>query len=195
MNTKRLIKSGVLAMLFLTLAVSLAFAQAPLSTAFTYQGQLKSEGQPYTGTCDFQFGLYNVPTGGMSLGDLILPSVPLTEGYFTVQLDFGAYAFTGEARYLDISVRCPAGTGDYTQLQPRQELTATPYALYATSAEAAETAIYAASADSVPWMGISGLPAGFADDVDNDTIYSAGTGLALTGTTFAVNTTDRKSVV
>ena len=42
MNTKRLIKSGVLAMLFLTLAVSLAFAQAPLSTAFTYQGQLKS---------------------------------------------------------------------------------------------------------------------------------------------------------
>ena len=190
MNTKRLIKSGMLAVLFLILAVSLAFAQAPLGTAFTYQGQLKSEGQPYTGTCDFQFGLYNVLTGGTSLGDpIVLTEIPLTEGFFTVQLDFGAYAFTGEARYLDISVRCPTGTGDYTQLQPRQQLTAAPYALYATSAEAAETAIYAASADSVPWMGISGLPAGFADDVDNDTIYSAGTGLALSSTTFSVNTT------
>lgn len=190
MNTKRLIKSGMLAVLFLILAVSLAFAQAPLDTAFTYQGQLKSDDQPYTGTCDFQFGLYNVLTGGTSLGDpIVLTEIPLTEGFFTVQLDFGAYAFTGEARYLDISVRCPTGTGDYTQLQPRQQLTAAPYALYATSAEAAETAIYAASADSVPWMGISGLPAGFADDVDNDTIYSAGTGLALTGTTFSVNTT------
>jgi len=131
MNTKRLIKSGMLAVLFLILAVSLAFAQAPLGTAFTYQGQLKSEGQPYTGTCDFQFGLYDVPTGGTPLGNLPLTGVPLTEGFFTVQLDFGAYAFTGEARYLDISVRCPAGTGDYTLLEPRQELTATPYAFYA----------------------------------------------------------------
>jgi len=188
MNTKRLIKSGMLAVLFLILAVSLAFAQAPLGTAFTYQGQLKSEGQPYTGTCDFQFGLYDVLTGGTSLGNRPLTEVPLTEGYFTVQLDFGADAFTGEARYLDISVRCPAGTGDYTQLQPRQQLTAAPYALYATSAEAAETAAYAASADSVPWIGISGMPGAFADGIDNDTTYGAGSGLTLTGTTFAVNT-------
>lgn len=131
MNTKRLIKSGVLAVLFLILAVSLAFAQAPLGTAFTYQGQLKSEDQPYTGTCDFQFGLYDVLTGGTPLGNLTLTEVPLNEGYFTVQLDFGAGAFMGEARWLDISVRCPAGTGDYTLLEPRQQLTADPYALYA----------------------------------------------------------------
>jgi len=190
MNTKLLIKSGMLAVLFLILAVSLAFAQAPLGTAFTYQGQLKSEGQPYTGTCDFQFGLYDVPTEGTSLGDpIVLTEVPLTEGFFTVQLDFGAGAFTGEARYLDISVRCPAGTGDYTQLQPRQQLTAAPYALYATSAEAAETAIYAASADSVPWMGISGMPAGFADGIDNNTTYTAGFGLTLMGTMFYVDST------
>jgi len=189
MNTKRLIKSGMLAVLFLILAVSLAFAQAPLGTAFTYQGQLKSEGQPYTGACDFQFGLYDAPSVGTLLGNFTLTDVPLTEGYFTVQLDFGADAFTGEPRYLDISVRCPAGTGDYTQLQPRQELTPAPYALYATSAEAAETAIYAASADAVPWTGISGMPAGFFDGIDNDTTYAAGSGLTLSGTTFSVNTT------
>ncbi len=186
----------MLAVLFLTLAVSLAFAQAPLGTAFTYQGQLKSEGQPYSGTCDFQFGLYDVPTEGTSLGGpIVLTDVPLTEGYFTVQLDFGADAFTGEARYLDISVRCPAGTGDYTQLQPRQPLTAAPYALYATSAETAETANYAASADSVPWTGITSKPAGFADDIDNDTTYAAGSGLTLSGTTFAVNTATIQSRV
>ncbi len=131
MNTKRLIKSGMLAMLFLILAVSLAFAQALPGTAFTYQGQLKSEGQPYTGTCDFRFVLYHAPSEGTPLGNLSLTEVSLTEGYFTVQLDFGATTFTGEPRWLDISVRCPAGTGDYTQLQPRQELTPAPYALHA----------------------------------------------------------------
>jgi len=134
MNTKRLIKSGVLAVLFLTLAVSLAFAQAPPSTAFTYQGQLKSEGQPYTGMCDFQFRLYYLPTGDTPVGDpIFLTEVPLSDGYFTVQLDFGAGAFTGEERWLEISVRCPAGTGDYTQLQPRQVVTPAPYAIYSSN--------------------------------------------------------------
>jgi hypothetical protein len=44
-------------------------------------------------------------------------------------LDFGVDAFTGEARWLDIQVRCPSGSGTYAQLTPRQELTAVPYAL------------------------------------------------------------------
>jgi len=46
---------------------------------------------------------------------------------FTVQLDFGASAFTGEARWLGIQVQCP-GDGGYTDLG-RQPITAVPYAL------------------------------------------------------------------
>jgi hypothetical protein len=41
----------------------------------------------------------------------------------------------------------------------------------------------------IPWSSITGMLAGFADGVDNDTTYSAGTGLNLTGTTFSVDQT------
>ena len=49
-----------------------------------------------------------------------------------------------------------------------------PYALYATQS---------------PWSGLSGVPAGFADGVDNNTTYSAGPGLALSNGQFAVDFT------
>lgn len=38
----------------------------------------------------------------------------------------------------------------------------------------------------VPWGRIDDIPSGFADGIDNDTTYSAGAGLALTGTTFGI---------
>jgi hypothetical protein len=44
-------------------------------------------------------------------------------------LDFGSGVFNGEARWLEISVQCPTGSGDYTTLTPRQALTPAPYAL------------------------------------------------------------------
>jgi hypothetical protein len=43
--------------------------------------------------------------------------------------EFGTTPFNGDARWLDITVRCPAGSGTYTPLAPRQTLAATPYAL------------------------------------------------------------------
>ncbi len=39
----------------------------------------------------------------------------------------------------------------------------------------------------VPWTSLGGVPAGFADGVDNDTTYSAGPGLVLGGTQFSVS--------
>lgn len=73
----------------------------------------------------------------------------MSDGYFTVQLDFGDSVFTGDARWLEIAVGCGSGA---TILSPRQELTAAPYARYAAVA---------------PWGGLSGVPAGFADNTDN----------------------------
>jgi hypothetical protein len=58
-------------------------------------------------------------------------NVPVSEGLFTVPLDFGAGVFTGDARWLEIGVRPGLSSGAYTLLSPRQALTATPYALYA----------------------------------------------------------------
>ncbi len=102
--------------------------QAVLGTAFTYQGRLTDEGRPADGPYDFQFELYDAASDGTLLGTVTVEDVPVTDGLFTVRLDFGD-AFSGEARYLAIGVRPGDSTGAYTILSPRQELTAAPYAL------------------------------------------------------------------
>ena len=102
---------------------------AALGTAFTYQGQLKSGGTPYNGACDFQFKLYDASSAGAQIGATQTASnVSVSSGVFTTPIDFGAGAFDGNARWLDISAHCPAGSGSYTTLAPRQALTPAPYA-------------------------------------------------------------------
>jgi trimeric autotransporter adhesin len=141
MKTKHAIQIGTVMVLVLTLLVGsemLVVAQDPagfpLTAAFTYQGQLKNNGIPYTGVCDFQFSLWDDFTNGTQIGTTqTIINVGVTDGYFNVLLDYGADKFQGEARWLAIDVRCPAGTGTYTQLTPRQQLTSTPYALYASN--------------------------------------------------------------
>ena len=107
-----------------------AWAQSSAGTAFTYQGQLKLNGVSLNDPADFVFKLYGAASGGNQIGpSQTLPGVPLARGLFTVKLDFGAAAFPGDARWLDIQVRHPAGGGAYQQLTPRQELTPATYAL------------------------------------------------------------------
>ena len=103
---------------------------ALLSTSFTYQGELRNAGSPVSGTCDFQFSLWDAPSIGAQVGGIQpVNGVSVVNGRFAVQLDFGGSAFAGDARYLQIAVRCPAGSGAFTTLAPRQPLTAAPYAL------------------------------------------------------------------
>jgi hypothetical protein len=54
----------------------------------------------------------------------------VSNGLFAVRLDFGSGIFTGEARWLQTAVRCPAGSGTYTTLAPRQMLAPVPYAMF-----------------------------------------------------------------
>lgn len=110
-----------------------AFA-APQGTAWTYQGQLHSAGQPVSGPADFQFTLWDradpSDPGGVLVADPIAVSaVDVLNGLFTVALDFGPDAFNGEARWLGIAVASPTG-GPLTPLLPRQPLLATPSALH-----------------------------------------------------------------
>jgi len=138
---------------------------------------LQQSGILATATCDFEFRLYGVASGGSPLASQTTSEVEIAAGVFTTQLDFGSAPFTGDNRWLEIAVRCPAAGGSFTTLAPRQPLTATPYATYA------------ASTGTAPWSGLSGIPTGFADGVDNDTLYTAGAGLTLNGNQFAVSTT------
>lgn len=107
-------------------------ASAPLGTGFTYQGALSDASGPVHGTCSFTFKLYDDAGGGTLLGTLSKPGVEVVEGHFAVELDFGAGAFNGEARWLEIDVNCGGGT---TTLSPRLKLTLTPYALYSRDSD------------------------------------------------------------
>ncbi len=105
-----------------------------IGPGFTYQGQLTLGGQPVTNTCDFQFDLWDSLSGTGQIGVAqTVTNIPVSNGLFTVQVNggnqFGPTAFDGQARWLGISVRCPAGSGTYTPLSPRQQLTAAPYAM------------------------------------------------------------------
>jgi hypothetical protein len=96
---------------------------------FTYQGKLIDTNSPANGQYDLQFTLYDTPTAGTLVGSPItMTNQTVTDGLFTVQLDFGASAFQGSARWLEIAVQ-PTSGGGYTTLSPRQPLTAAPYAL------------------------------------------------------------------
>ncbi len=100
-----------------------------IGTAITYQGQLKQSGGALTAVCDMAFRLYDAAQAGMLAANPITTTVPVTNGLFTVGLDFGVAAFTGDARFLETRVRCPAGSGGYTTLSPRTTVTAAPTAL------------------------------------------------------------------
>ena len=104
--------------------------KAPVGTSFTYQGQLKQSGTAANGSYDFQFSLWDAASAGTQIGSTqTLSGVTVTDGLFTVQLDFGS-VFDGNSRWLQIAVR-PAGSGGYTTLSPRQAIAPSPYAINA----------------------------------------------------------------
>jgi hypothetical protein len=128
------------AVALLVLAAPAPRAQTPLGTAFTYQGRLTDGGAPLSGSYDLQFTLFDAASGGPAVGGPVtLGSVAVSSGNFTVSLDFGANAFTGSARWLAIGVRPGGSGGSFTVLSPRQELTASPNALYAASTATRES--------------------------------------------------------
>jgi len=117
---------------FLAALFSLPAAGAPLpssETAFNYQGQLKQDGRPINDTCDLFFFLMDAPVDGLDLGLIPYEELPIVDGLFSVELDFGADALVGGERFLEIIVRCPAGLGMLETLSPRQRITAAPLAV------------------------------------------------------------------
>jgi formylglycine-generating enzyme required for sulfatase activity len=155
---RRLLSAGALALGLTTTA----FAQG---TAFTYQGRLTDGVNPASGTYDFQFALYDSAGGAGTVGSPVPKlAVGVTNGLFTVALDFGDGLFTGAARWLEIAAKTNAASV-YVTLSPRQPLTPTPYALYAPAA------------GSVPAAGLTGtLP---------DTLLSTNVALLDSSPTFS----------
>ena len=127
-----------ISILFVTLLntfnVFLATAQAQ-GNAFTYQGHLNDRGLLASGSYDLQFAVYDADTAGNLIAEPITNSaVVVSNGFFTVALDFGSGVFDGNPRWLEILVLTNGGSGDFTLLSPRQELTPTPYAIRSQTA-------------------------------------------------------------
>ncbi|HET8677697.1 MAG TPA: tail fiber domain-containing protein, partial [Blastocatellia bacterium] len=171
-----------------------AYAQG---TAFTYQGRLTDSDNPADGVFDMQFKLFDtatVGTGSQQGATLTNSSVQVTNGTFSVELDFGAGVFNGSARFLEISIR-PAGSVDpYTVLSPRQALTSAPYAIrsnVAVSADALSGAcvscITSGQIQSVAGGAVTGaipvasVPAGSASYIQNTATEQAGANFNISG--------------
>jgi hypothetical protein len=118
--------------LILLLFVPIVPAQ---TTAFNFQGRLNNGANPANGDFELQFKLFDTLAGGAQIGGTIdKPIVTVTNGVFSTQLDFGANAFGGAARFVEIGVR-PSGSGDpHVVLTPRQQVLSAPYSIQAKNA-------------------------------------------------------------
>jgi hypothetical protein len=129
---RRVTRAFVAAAMMSTLGCATAFAQH--SSTITYQGALQLQGEPYTGTADYAFRLWDAEFGGQIMSELVFSDgVEVAEGLFQIPLDFGVESLDGD-RWMAISVRTPAWDGQgaeppYTSLPGRQRVSASPYAL------------------------------------------------------------------
>lgn len=139
--------------LFVTALLCVSVPALGQGSTFTYQGRLQDGGAGANGSYDFQFTLWDAANGGAQQPasapvTVTRTSVPVANGIFTVSLDFGASAFSGPDRYLEISVRL-AGNGPFSVLSPRLQITSTPYAVRSLNATSADTALNASQLGGV----------------------------------------------
>lgn len=154
----------VTAILVLIAQCSPSALAASVGTSFTYQGSLSQAGNPVNGSADVRVGLWDGSAGGATqIGTTFTASnITITNSVFSVDLDFGAGAFNGDERWLEIAVRVPHDPGDtqpFIALNPRQSLRPAPYAMFALGMDAA--ALPAGGA----WTLTSNL------SIDNATLY------------------------
>lgn len=137
--TKRSILQNIsIGLILIWLTAFAAYAQV---TMFTYQGKLNTSGSPATGPYEMQFQLFDRVKGGTQIGPTITdPNVVVINGILTTTLDFGAAAFDGSSRFLEIGVRPAKDTNPFTILGPRQPVTSAPYSIRSLNAASADTA-------------------------------------------------------
>jgi hypothetical protein len=143
MKAKKLVLLGLLVAALLTASAGAGWSWAqdaqtrstaarPVGTAITYQGRLTDGDAPADGRYDLRFQLWDAGSGGNPVGSPVdFENYGMRDGLFTGLLDFEAGAFNGDGRWLAVGIR-PWDSKDHHEfLEPRQQLTAAPYALFA----------------------------------------------------------------
>src|SRR5262245_1676089 len=135
-------------------------ASAAVPPSLTQQGRiLDKDGAAVSSKIAIVFTIYNDPSASEAANVLWTETqnITLDDGYFSTQLGedvknaFDAKVFDGSVRYLGVKV------GSDDEMAPRQKITSVPYAFSANLAD------LAATAQAVPWMGITGMPAACPD--------------------------------
>lgn len=122
----------ILVILALSLNLSSSNAQA-VGSAFSYQGELVDNGSPANGDYNFIVRLFPAETGGpgTAVSDEVYNDVPVVNGLFNLELDFGDMVYEDSSQYyLELEVSPSAG-GTPVVLAPRTKLLAVPYATQA----------------------------------------------------------------
>ncbi|HWL92477.1 MAG TPA: hypothetical protein VNT79_03000, partial [Phycisphaerae bacterium] len=134
--------------------------EAEVPKSITYQGRLLQNGEAVEGPADFIFTLYEVEAGGSAVGNpWPADALVVSEGLFTAAPSFPGVNF-GQELWLEIQVAYPVG-GTYVALAPRQLLTPAPRAHFA------DMCGDLVEGSMVSWTSLTGVPAGFADGVDD----------------------------
>lgn len=161
------------------LAIALACARLGLSdTRWTYQGRLEDGGAAASGAYDLRFRLYTAAAGGAAVGPTVdAADVPVSDGIFTVVLDFGS-VFDCTDLWLEIAVRDGASGGAFTTLAPRQEVTAAPHATFACVAADLELPFDGSAATNLPAFKVTNTGIGKAGHFEISNAASGADGLA-----------------
>ncbi len=115
-------RKSVMYVVLMSIALIFSSVARAGDTEFTYQGHLTDSGTPVDGMVDIDVSLWDADAMGTQIGTTqSLVGVPVTEGVFSIALDFGGAAFDGD-RWIEISINA-------NTLSPRQKVTAAPYAI------------------------------------------------------------------
>lgn len=169
------------------------------TNAFTYQARLAVNGNPANGNFDFTFELFDAATNGNPASTTLTNvNQGVSNGLVTVTLSFGQNIFSGADRWLEIGVRPNGSNGGFVVLAPRQLLTPSPYATFATTAASlnngqgniasgGQTAIgggggnIASGAYGTIGGGNSNTNTGYGDTIGGGIINAAAGGYAVVG--------------
>lgn len=166
-------------------------AMAEVPQVINYQGYLTDGvGSPVAdGPYQIVFTIYDTPTGNPGIWNSGSQTVSVVNGLFTYQLGSVSLLdddlFTDTLRWLGIKV------GLDPEMTPRTKLTSQPYAYQALRSDSAEVAFTADNLAGQPptfyndWNNLVNVPAELNDGDDNTT-YTAGSGLQLVGTEFSI---------
>ncbi|MCZ6837436.1 MAG: hypothetical protein O7G85_16795 [Planctomycetota bacterium] len=161
--------------IIMVLVVLLSGSTVLAGTEFTYQGRLSEAGTPINDFADVQFLLYDGSDGlALQVGPTVtLLNYEFIDGLIMSDLDFGAGAFPGADRWLEIQIRKPVGSDPdpYVTLTPRIKIQPVPYAMLSESVEfLPDTAL----------VGTYTLPVNFSSVSNSFVGTHSGSGSALT---------------